>query len=53
MTDTKKQKKHDHEWQYVHAQYEFPIGMAGTAAATLYAYLLCQCTAVRRVIVEE
>ena len=46
-------KTHIHEWQISYLEREYPIGMAGTTGSVLYAYLLCQCTEVRRVVVSD
>lgn len=45
--------KHKHMWQYVHAQYEYPVGYSGTVTPTLWAYLLCQCGTVKRTEVKS
>lgn len=49
----KKLKEHKHHWQFVASTYEYPMGISGTVGAIEYAYLLCQCSEIKKVKVKN
>lgn len=44
---------HKHKWKLSHTAWEYPVGFNGTGGAEEYAYLLCECPAVKKIKVEQ
>lgn len=54
MTKQEEKKKCDHQWKSAFTQYQYPVGISGTASEVEYAYLFCEkCLRVKKVEVEN